>query len=108
MFRRSTEPGPDAVTVLVEGRPVRVAAGESAAAAALAAGLIHTRETAISKSPRAPWCMMGVCFECLMDIDGEPNHQACLTVVRDGMIIKRQHGAHELDVPPPLDGESGQ
>ena len=108
MFRRSTEAGDDAITVLVEGQPVRVAPGETAAAAALAGGLVHTRETAISNSPRSPWCMMGVCFECLMEIDGEANRQACLTPVRDGMIIKRQYGAHDLTATRPLVGEDEQ
>jgi predicted molibdopterin-dependent oxidoreductase YjgC len=34
--------------------------------------------------------MMGICFECLVEIDGRPNQQACQIIVRDGMTIHRQ------------------
>jgi predicted molibdopterin-dependent oxidoreductase YjgC len=34
--------------------------------------------------------MMGVCFECLVEIDGQTNQQGCLVRVRDGMRIRRQ------------------
>ncbi len=97
MFRRRHEAS-DTVTVFVEGTAIEVPAGETAAAAALAAGLGHLRDTAVSGAPRAPWCMMGVCFDCLMEIDGVPNQQACMIRVRDGMTIARQRGARE--VPP--------
>jgi NADH dehydrogenase/NADH:ubiquinone oxidoreductase subunit G len=41
--------------------------------------------------------MMGVCFECLVEIDGAPARQSCLIPVRDGMIVKRQIGAAHLE-----------
>jgi predicted molibdopterin-dependent oxidoreductase YjgC len=41
--------------------------------------------------------MMGVCFECLVEIDGSPNHQACMTTVRDGMSIKIQKGLRGVE-----------
>ena len=37
-----------------------------------------------------PYCLMGVCFECLMEIDGEPDVQSCLVTVREGMVVRRQ------------------
>ena len=40
--------------------------------------------------------MMGVCFECLVTVDGEPNRQACLETVRGGMIVEPQAGAPEI------------
>ena len=46
---------------------------------------------------RAPFCMMGTCFECLVEIDGQPNRQACLTIVREGMDIKRQYPDKEQE-----------
>jgi D-hydroxyproline dehydrogenase subunit gamma len=55
-----------------------------------------TRTTPVSGSPRAPYCMMGVCFECLMEIDGIANRQACMVRVRPGMRITRQQGARML------------
>lgn len=93
MFKRIDETTTDSVTVEIEGVPVSVPAGESVAAAVLAQGLIPTRNTAVSGKPRAPFCMMGVCFDCLMEIDGKPNRQACMVQVADGMRIRRQHGA---------------
>jgi NADH dehydrogenase/NADH:ubiquinone oxidoreductase subunit G len=41
--------------------------------------------------------MMGVCFECLVEIDGVPARQSCLVPVREGMSIKRQIGAAHLE-----------
>ena len=92
MFKRLSASDRKTVTVNIEGEDVRVPVGESVAAAALVHNLVFTRTTPISGSPRAPLCMMGVCFECLMEIDGLPNRQACQVQVAEGMKIRRQHG----------------
>lgn len=91
-FRRLPDAGEGTVTLLVEGRPVPARAGDTVAAALLAAGIITTRTTPVGGVPRSPFCLMGACFECLMEIDGVPNRQACMTKVRDGMIVVPQHG----------------
>ena len=54
-----------------------------------------SRTTPVSQSPRAPYCMMGVCFECLVEIDGQGSVQSCLTPVAAGMRIARQQMAGE-------------
>jgi len=36
--------------------------------------------------------MMGLCFECLVEIDGVPNRQSCQIPVQEGMQIRRQQG----------------
>ena len=77
------------VNVTFEGKPCAVPAGKTVAAALL--GDAHTGER------RAPFCMMGTCFECLVEIDGQPNRQACLTIVREGMDIKRQYPDKEQE-----------
>jgi predicted molibdopterin-dependent oxidoreductase YjgC len=92
MFKRLSSPAPRTVTIHIEGRPVQVAAGQTVAAAVLAAGQRYTRTTPVSGARRAPFCMMGVCFDCLMEIDGVPNRQACLVQVEEGMRIVRQEG----------------
>jgi D-hydroxyproline dehydrogenase subunit gamma len=97
MFRRVFTPPTQTVTVTVEGKPFAVTAGDSVAAAVFAAGFDHTRTSPISGFRRAPYCMMGVCFECLVEIDGVPNQQACMTPVREGMHIKLQKGARGID-----------
>ena len=86
----------EAITVYVDGRPVEVSANESAASAALRAGVGYTRTSPVTGEKRAPYCMMGVCFECLMVIDGAASRQACMVTVRPGMRIERQLGAREL------------
>ena len=95
MFRRLREAG-EVVAVTVDGRPVEARAGESVAAAMLAAGVESCRTTPVGGVPRAPYCMMGVCFDCLVTIDGVGNRQACLETVREGMAIETQHGKREL------------
>ena len=94
MFQKLPEAA-DAVLVHVEGRAIRVPAGATAAAAALIAGLVSTRTSPATNEPRAPYCMMGVCFECLMIIDDEPSQQGCMVTVRPGMRINQQHGARQ-------------
>jgi predicted molibdopterin-dependent oxidoreductase YjgC len=93
MFKRLGPTPEETVSVDIEGTEVSVPAGETVAAAVLAHGLVFTRTTPVCGKPRAPFCMMGVCFDCLMEIDGEPNRQACLVRVVDGMRIRRQRGA---------------
>ena len=92
MFKRLNDQQQRLVTVILDGRPVEVPDGETVAAAVLASGMDYIRTTPISGAQRAPFCLMGVCYECLMIIDGQPNRRACQERVRDGMTIQRQHG----------------
>lgn len=96
MFKRLIDQPAGEVTVVINGVAVKVPGNFSVAAAVLAHCGGATRVTPISGAPRAPYCMMGACFECLMEIDGVPNRQACLVQVADGMRINRQPGAREV------------
>jgi predicted molibdopterin-dependent oxidoreductase YjgC len=89
------EPKSATIEVFVDGVAVLVPPGASAAAAVLLAGAAAIRETPISGAPRLPYCMMGVCFDCLAEIDGVANRQACLVPVAPGMRIARQRGARQ-------------
>ncbi len=89
MFRRLPE-REASVTIEVDGRPVAAAPGDSVAAAMFAAGISAFRDAPVDGGPRGPWCAMGVCFECLVEIDGEPNRQACMTPVREGLRVARR------------------
>ena len=80
-----------------EGETVEASKGDSVAAALLAAGHRTTRLTPVSGSPRGPFCMMGVCFECLVEIDGEPSRQGCMVPARAGMTVRRMIGARPLE-----------
>lgn len=84
------------LTFTFDGREVIARAGDSLAAALLADGILSFRNTPVSGSPRSPYCMMGVCFECLVEVDGIANRQACMVRVKKGMRVKRQAGAAEI------------
>ena len=81
------------VAITLDGRAVRAYLGETVAAVLIAEGRAATRTTA-SGAPRGVFCGMGVCFDCLVVVDGVPNTRACMTWVRDGMRVSRQAG-HE-------------
>ncbi len=98
-FTRLPEPGRRTVTLDFEGAPIEAFPGDSVAAAVLAAGHRLTRTTPVSGTARGPYCMMGVCFDCLMEIGGEANRQACMVEVRDGMQVRRMQGARPLAEP---------
>ena len=100
MFRRLPEDKRVVVTLSVDGHSIEAREGDSVAAALLAAGLLQSRSTPVSEAPRAPYCMMGVCFDCLMAIDGVGSRQACMVPVRQGMDVRTQHGARQLHVKP--------
>lgn len=94
MFKRLGDMGAT-ITLEVDGKAIRARTGDSVAAAMLAAGIGPCRTTAVSGSPRAPYCLMGVCFDCLVSIDGVGGRQACLVPVREGMQVATQQGRRE-------------
>ncbi len=83
----------ETITIVFEDAPVVARKGLSLAAALLEAGVIHFRDTPVSKSARSPFCMMGACFDCLVSVDGMENRQACMIKVQEGMHVVRQKGA---------------
>jgi predicted molibdopterin-dependent oxidoreductase YjgC len=96
MFNRTVDVSSEKVTVTVDGDAIEAREGEMVAAAMLAAGILQFRTTPVSGAPRGPLCMMGVCFECLVTINGIGSRKACLTPVRSGMKIETQRGRREL------------
>jgi predicted molibdopterin-dependent oxidoreductase YjgC len=96
MFRRTVDSISSRITLSVNGREIEAREGESVAAAMLAAGIVAFRTTPVSGAPRGPLCMMGVCFECLVSIDGVGSRQACLEPARQGLEVETQRGARSL------------
>ena len=94
MFKRLDESG-TTLSFTVDGQPIRARTGDTVAAAMLAVGIDHCRTTPVSGAPRAPYCLMGVCFDCLVTIDGVGSRQACLVPVREGMAVETQLGKRE-------------
>lgn len=96
MFRRLPESAGAPVRVSIDGVPHEAREGDTVAAALLAAGRVHNRTTPVSGAPRGPFCLMGVCFDCLVTVDGVGNRQGCLLRVREGMAIETQAGKREV------------
>jgi sarcosine oxidase subunit alpha len=94
MFKRLADSGP-AIAITVDGKQVTARAGDTVAAALLAAGIDHCRTTPVTGAPRAPYCLMGVCFDCLVTVDGVGSRQGCLIPVHDGMKVETQLGHRE-------------
>ena len=96
MFRRLPEAAGETYAFTIDGQSAQAFANDTVAAALLVAGTGHCRTTPVSGAKRAPYCMMGVCFECLVTIDGVGNRQACLIPVRAGMRVETQDGARAI------------
>jgi predicted molibdopterin-dependent oxidoreductase YjgC len=96
MFQRLRSDSQGDVALTVDGKPVTVRRGETVAAALLLAGHSVGRTTPVSGAPRGPYCMMGVCFECLVEIDGIGNRQSCMIEAQPGMAVRRQMGTRKL------------
>lgn len=80
------------VTLMIDGERIVARDGDTVASALLAAGRQAIRHSPVSGEPRAPYCQMGVCFECLVEIDGVVDRQACLVPVRNGMVVTTGRG----------------
>jgi predicted molibdopterin-dependent oxidoreductase YjgC len=81
------------VDIFVENRRISAHEGEPLATALLNAGVVPFRRTPVSGQPRAPLCLMGVCFECLVEVDGVQNVQSCMVQVQAGMQVHLPDGA---------------
>ena len=83
--------GPE-VEIVVDGQPIQAFEGESVAAAILSSGRRAYRTTTRLNEPRGMYCGIGVCFDCVMTIDGRPNVRTCQGSVRAGMRVESQGG----------------
>lgn len=79
-----------ALNITVDGKPIEAYQGETVAAAMLAAGIRTFHKTHKHQQPRSLYCGMGVCYECLVTINGEHAQRACVTYVQEGMAIETQ------------------
>ncbi|MFY9237639.1 MAG: (2Fe-2S)-binding protein [Roseovarius sp.] len=97
--------------IIVDDAEFDVPAGIPLASALLLLGEYPLRTSPVHErdglTQRAPYCMMGVCFDCLVEIDGAPNQQSCLATVREGMVIRRQTGATDVMRAAALAQETG-
>ncbi|MGB0466721.1 MAG: (2Fe-2S)-binding protein [Pontibacterium sp.] len=90
MFRylsRSTKP---TIELQINQQSVSVPEGSSVWAAMAVSGETTTRLAPVTGQARSAHCAMGICFECLVEVNGQPNRQACLTEAQEGMCVNRQ------------------
>jgi D-hydroxyproline dehydrogenase subunit gamma len=73
------------IQIQVNGTPLTAFQGEAIATALLARGQVALRATPKQGRPRGLFCAMGVCFDCLVTVDGVPNVRSCVTAAREGM-----------------------
>ncbi len=97
------EPEPD-LLIRVDGEPIAVRAGETVAGALLAAGRLSWRTTRGGR-PRGLFCGIGVCFDCLVTINGLTGVRACLQPAADGDQISTIDGG--LPAPASPDSRTG-
>jgi len=77
---------PQYFNIEINGREIDTRPGQTIAAALIAAGIFTFRYLA-DNDPRGLFCGMGVCFDCLVTVDGVPDQRACMTLVQPGMKV---------------------
>lgn len=84
-------PGP-AFTLTFDGRPIEALPGQTVAAALWTAGVTSWRTTRDSGTARGVFCGIGVCYDCLVTVNGRPNQRACLIPAEPGSDVRTQSG----------------
>jgi hypothetical protein len=77
----------ESVTIIVDGRPLEARLGESVAAALLRSGGRTLRRTR-GGEPRGLFCGIGLCYDCLVTVDGLPGQRACMVEARAGQRVE--------------------
>lgn len=98
MSPRAVDPGTDParpgdaepVTIDFEGRRLTGLRGQSVAGVLLANGIESWRSTADARQPRGLFCGIGVCFDCVVVVNGHRDVRACQHLATDGDRVERQ------------------
>jgi len=84
------------VRFTLDGEEMTGFEGDTIAAALIANGVRDFRESIRLNRPRGFFCAIGRCASCSMVVDGVPNTKVCVTPLREGMTVERQHGRGAL------------
>jgi len=76
--------------ISVDGREIPVEMGQSLAAAMTAAGITTFRRTRVASRPRGMFCGIGVCFDCLVTVNGAADVRACLEQAWPGDVVSTE------------------
>jgi predicted molibdopterin-dependent oxidoreductase YjgC len=82
---------PEAVMISVDGEPVTGVLGQSIAGVILVGGELGLRRTSVANSPRGVFCGIGVCFDCLVEVNGIRDVRACQRPAHEGDVVVTQH-----------------
>lgn len=90
-------PGNPPCRLSFDGRTIHARPGQSVGAALVAAGVVAWRTTRGEGRPRGLFCGIGVCYDCLITVDGHPDQRACLVPAADGMRLESGHAGRDAD-----------
>ncbi|MDQ4501450.1 (2Fe-2S)-binding protein [Sinomonas sp. ASV322] len=88
MSKPPSASGTPAVAFSFNGAPFEAAPGQTVGAALVAGGVPAWRTTRKGGRPRGLFCGIGVCFDCLVTVDGVANQRACLVEAREGLCVE--------------------
>ena len=80
------------ITFTFNGAELQGEQGQSVVAALIANQMRTTRYTRVKSKPRGLFCGIGICFDCLLIIDGQSNQKSCVVEIKEGMSVATQHG----------------
>jgi predicted molibdopterin-dependent oxidoreductase YjgC len=80
--------GPHRVRFSFDGTRLEAPRGMTIGGALLANGIMSWRRTPVDGRPRGIFCGIGVCFDCLVDVDDRRAVRACVVPVRDGAEVR--------------------
>lgn len=90
------EPGAfTSITITLNGESVSGVLGQTLAGVMLGANVLAWRTTRRQGRPRGAFCGIGVCFDCLVEVNGQRDVRACQRRAASGDVVVSQ-GA-----PPP-------
>lgn len=98
MNRTSADGAPPVTSLDFDGTPVSFTPGQTVGAALADAGIVSWRTTRRDRAPRGLFCGIGVCFDCLVTVDGARSQRACLVEACEGQDVR----SSDPDEPLPL------
>ncbi|WP_372968793.1 (2Fe-2S)-binding protein [Microbacterium sp.] len=98
MTRTRTDDIEPATGIEFDGTPVPFTPGQTIGGALAGAGIVSWRTTRRDHAPRGLFCGIGVCFDCLVTVDGVRSQRACLVEACAGQVVQ----SSDPDEPLPL------
>lgn len=95
-------------TFAFDGAPVSFRPGQSVGAALAASGITAWRTTRGAAEPRGLFCGIGVCYDCLLTVDGLRSQRACVTPAGAGQDVRSDDPGAPLAAPTATDRDEGR